>query len=112
MGLARRPGCGTALHGTCSPSVLRGLLRGAGPAPDLRVLLTVPEPVLVERLPARPANAYGRDGPELAEVLADLAGVEPLLLRSADLVLTTNAARSAIADLLLRRIAEIDPSLP
>ncbi len=63
-------------------------------------------------LRTRPANSFGRGGPELAEVVADLAGVEPFLLRTADLVLTTNAARSAIADLLLARIAEIDPSLP
>ncbi len=96
-----------------SPSVLGLLLRGAGQAPlRPRVLLTVPEPVLVERLGTRLGNSYGGDCPELGQVLTDRAEVEPLLLGSADLVLTTDAAPAQIADLLLRRIAEIDPSLP
>ena len=38
-------------------------------------------------------------------MLADLAAVEPLLRRSADLVLTTTAPTEEIADVLLRRIA-------
>jgi broad-specificity NMP kinase len=45
---------------------------------DLRVLLTAPEPVLVERLRTRTDNPYGRDERELAQVLADRAEVEPL----------------------------------
>jgi hypothetical protein len=71
---------------------------------DFRVLLTAPRPVLVERLRTRSGNAYGRDPSELAQVLADLAEVEPLLRRSADLVLTTTAPASELADALLRRI--------
>jgi hypothetical protein len=39
------------------------------------------------------------------EVLADLAEVEPLLRRSADLVLTTTAPPSQVADRLLGSIA-------
>jgi dephospho-CoA kinase len=73
---------------------------------DYRVLLTAPEPVLVERLRTRTTNSYGRDGAELAQVLADRAEVEPLLRRSADLVLTTTVPPAEIADVLLRRIAE------
>jgi hypothetical protein len=69
---------------------------------DLRVLLTAPESVLVRRLHTRTSNAYGRDGHQLAQVLADLADVEPLLRRSADLVLTTTAPPPHIADVLLR----------
>jgi broad-specificity NMP kinase len=59
---------------------------------DLRVLLTVPTAVLVERLRTRTTNGYGREPDELAEVLADVAAVEPRLRRSADLVLTTATA--------------------
>ncbi len=70
---------------------------------DLRVLLTAPSSVLVERLRAR--NGYGRDGAELSQVLGDLADVEPLLRRSADLVLTTTAPTAEVADVLLERIA-------
>jgi RNase adaptor protein for sRNA GlmZ degradation len=72
---------------------------------DRRVLLTVPEPVLVERLRTRTGSAYGRDDRELAQVLADRAEVEPLLRRSSDLVLTTTAPAGEIADALLRALA-------
>ena len=72
---------------------------------DLRVLLTAPGPVLVERLRTRSGNSYGRDGAELSQVLEDLVQVEPLLRRSANLVLTTTARPAEIADVLLERIA-------
>jgi dephospho-CoA kinase len=77
---------------------------------DYRVLLTAPEAVLVERLRTRTGNAYGRDERELAQVLADRAEVEPLLRRSADLVLATTGPPSQVADVMLRRIAEVDPA--
>jgi broad-specificity NMP kinase len=70
---------------------------------DYRVLLTVPRPVLVDRLMTRTGNTYGRE--ELAQVLADLDEVEPLLRRSADLVLATTAPPWDVADRLLERIA-------
>jgi shikimate kinase len=76
---------------------------------DYRVLLTAPRSVLVERLRTRTTNAYGRDPDELARVLADLVEVEPLLRRSADLILTTTPPTAAVADQLLRRIAELRP---
>jgi broad-specificity NMP kinase len=78
---------------------------------DYRVLLTAPESVLVKRLRTRTDNAYGRDDHELAQVLADLVEVEPLLRRSADLVLTTTVPTAEIADVLLRRIAQLCPGL-
>jgi shikimate kinase len=71
---------------------------------DYRVLLTVPRSVLVERLRTRTNNAYGREGTELSQVLADLTDVEPLLRRSADLVLTTTAPPPEVADALLARL--------
>jgi shikimate kinase len=73
---------------------------------DYRVLLTAPRSVLIERLRTRTGNRYGSDDAELAQVLADLAEVEPLLRRSADLVLPTTAPPSQVADRLLGRIAE------
>ena len=73
---------------------------------DYRVLLTAPSSVLTQRLRSRTGNRYGRDGAELAQVLADLAEVEPALRRSADLVLTTTAPLSQLADRLLGCIAE------
>jgi shikimate kinase len=78
---------------------------------DYRVLLTAPRAVLVERLRTRTSNAYGRDDRELRQVLADLDEVEPLLRRSADLVLRTTAPTAEIADLLLRRVAELRPDI-
>lgn len=68
---------------------------------DVRVLLTAPVPVIVERLRMRTGNAYGRDPAELEQVLADLQQVEPLLRRSADIVLATTTPVAAVADRLL-----------
>ena len=76
---------------------------------DYRVLLTAPRSVLIERLRSRTGNSYGRAGAELAQVLADLAAVEPLLRRSADLVLTTTTPPPQVADRLLEGIAANHP---
>jgi dephospho-CoA kinase len=73
---------------------------------DYRVLLTAPRSVLIQRLRTRTGNTYGRKGTELSQVLADLAEVEALLRRSADLVLTTTAPPREVADALLARIAD------
>jgi shikimate kinase len=74
---------------------------------DYRVLLTAPRSVLVRRLCTRTNNGYARGGAELSQMLADLAEVEPLLRRSADLVLTTTAPPPQLADRLLGRLAEL-----
>jgi dephospho-CoA kinase len=78
---------------------------------DFRVLLTVPRSVLIERLRTRTSNSYGRDADQLAQIVADLAEVEPLLRRSADLVLTSTAPQGELADVLLGRIAELEPGI-
>jgi dephospho-CoA kinase len=75
---------------------------------DYRVLLTAPRSLLIERLRTRTTNGYGRGDAELAQVLADLDAVEPLLRRSADLVLMTTAPPPQLADTLLARVAEPD----
>jgi dephospho-CoA kinase len=72
---------------------------------DYRVLLTVPREVLVDRLRTRTGNAYGRDGAELEQVLADLDEIEPLLRRSADLVVVTTEPPAEVADRILARVA-------
>jgi hypothetical protein len=75
---------------------------------DFRVLLTAPEALLVSRLSARTDNPYGQTSSELAQVLGDRAEIEPLLRRSADLVLTTTAPPAQLADAVLASIAERD----
>jgi shikimate kinase len=75
---------------------------------DYRVLLTVPRAVLIERLRTRTTNRYGRDGGELEQVRADLDEIEPLLRRSAHLVLTTTEPVQRVADRLLEAVAEFD----
>ena len=72
---------------------------------ELRVLLTAPEDVLVDRLRSRTGNAYGRSDEELAQVLADRAEIEPLLRRSAGLVLEATVAPSELADAVLAAVA-------
>ncbi|RKQ84886.1 shikimate kinase [Solirubrobacter pauli] len=71
---------------------------------DVRVLLTAPEALLVERLRERRSNPYGRNASERAQVLDDLATVEPLLRRSADLIVDTTASPADVADAVLRHV--------
>jgi GTPase SAR1 family protein len=78
---------------------------------DYRVLLTAPTPVLMQRLETRTSNSYGRDSQQRAQVLADLGKIEPLLRRSADLVLTTTIPQRDLADVLLRHIAGLEPGI-
>jgi shikimate kinase len=78
---------------------------------DYRVLLTAPTPVLIHRLETRLSNSYGRGPRERAQILDDLAEVEPLLRRCADLVLTTTVSQRELADLLLQRLAEVDSGI-
>jgi dephospho-CoA kinase len=72
---------------------------------DLRILLTAPATVLSERLRTRTTNAYGRTSDELAQVLADLEAVEPLLRRSADLVLDATRSPAELAEAIVARMA-------
>jgi GTPase SAR1 family protein len=73
---------------------------------DYRVVLTVPEDEIVMRLRTRTSNAYGQEPAERRQVLADLAHIEPLLRRSADLVLSTTAPVAEVADRLLAHVAD------
>jgi broad-specificity NMP kinase len=73
---------------------------------DLTVLLTVPLPVLVQRLRTRSGNTYGRSADERAQVLADVADVEPLLRRRADLVIDTTLPLASVVDRVLAAVRE------
>ena len=77
---------------------------------DYRVLLTAPEPVVIERLRTRTNNPYGTGEQQLSQVLTDFAEIEPLIRRSADLVLTTTEPPARVADTLLRRITALGPA--
>ena len=77
---------------------------------DYRVLLTAPEPVVIDRLRTRTNNPYGTGEQQLSQVLTDFAEIEPLIRRSADLVLTTTEPPASVADTLLRRIAALGPA--
>lgn len=79
---------------------------------DYRVLLTAPEPVVIERLRTRTSNRYGTGDQPLSQVLTDFAEIEPLIRRSADLVLTSTEPPARVADALLRRIAAPGAAAP
>jgi hypothetical protein len=58
----------------------------------------------VQRLKARTTNGHGRSAEQRAQVLADLADVEPLLRRSADLIIVTTEPTPLVADALLSHV--------
>ena len=72
---------------------------------DLYVLLTAPEEVIVERLETRTTNAFGKSAEERERVLADLRDIEPMLRRSADVVIDTNKALADVTEALLAVLA-------
>ncbi|MCW2992997.1 MAG: shikimate kinase [Conexibacter sp.] len=71
---------------------------------DTRILLTVPEDVLIERLRSRTTNSYGSTETERRQILSDRVEIEPLLRRSADLVLDTTATTSVLADVIVGHV--------
>jgi hypothetical protein len=76
---------------------------------DVRVLLSVPEQVLVQRLRTRTTNDFGRTDPELALVLHDLREVEPLLRTSADLVIDATLPVTEVAGVVERAAPRAQP---
>jgi hypothetical protein len=100
-------------EGDTRPLFLAGCSEEQATLPfEFRVLLTAPAAVLVQRLMIRTGNAYGRVDRQRPQVLADLVEVEPLLRRSADLVLTTTDPPSLVADKLLRHVLAFDRRQP
>jgi shikimate kinase len=71
---------------------------------DVRVLLSAPRDEIVRRLRSRTSKRYGSREAERGQVLADLESVEPLLRRTADLVLDTTEPVERVADRLLAAV--------
>jgi hypothetical protein len=72
---------------------------------DLKVLLTAPVEVILERLATRTTNSFGKLQAERDRVLADMEWVLPLVRRSADLVLDTTVPVSDVADAVVAAVA-------
>jgi dephospho-CoA kinase len=68
---------------------------------DLKILLTAPESMIVERLKTRSSNTYGKTAAETARVLADMNAVEPLLRQAADVVIDTQLSLEHVTDTVL-----------
>ena len=77
-----------------------------------RILLTAPPAVLVERLRRRTTNPYGAGPAEREQVLSDRAEVEPLLRRTADLVLDATVPARELADQVVRHLGLPDTLAP
>lgn len=77
---------------------------------DHIVLLSVPVPVLIERLTTRTTNPYGKHPDELAQTLEFVQTVEPSLRRSATLEIDTRAPLEEVITAILDhvRIPEFD----
>jgi shikimate kinase len=65
---------------------------------DAVVLLTASTEVLLHRIATRATNPFGKDPTERERVLADIATVEPLLRRTATVVISTEAPVEDVAD--------------
>ncbi|MCU1691750.1 MAG: hypothetical protein JWM64_841 [Frankiales bacterium] len=68
---------------------------------DQKVVLTVPEDLLLARLATRASNEFGKDAAERERVLSDRREFEPVLVASADLVLDTRQPLTAVVDAVL-----------
>jgi broad-specificity NMP kinase len=64
------------------------------------VLLSVPEPVLLDRVASRTSNEFGKSDEERARILTDLREVEPLLRRGATAEIDTRRPVAEVADLI------------
>ena len=76
---------------------------------DLKVLLTAPVPVILERLEARTTNTFGKVPAERDRVLADIEWVSPLLLSSSDVVIETTRPVCEVADAVVHAVARARP---
>lgn len=71
---------------------------------DHVVLLTAPTPVLLARLAGRTNNPYGKRIEELAQILANLETVEPLLRRRATLEVDTSVPVEDVVEAILKHV--------
>ena len=71
---------------------------------DHVILLSAPAPVIIERLPARTNNPYGKHPDELAQILGHLQTVEPLLRRRASLEVDTRVPVDQVVEAILNHV--------
>lgn len=69
---------------------------------DLVILLSAPAHVMTERLAVRTGNPYGKAPADMDRILADLAGVEPLLRKAADHEIRTTIPLTDVVAQILR----------
>lgn len=68
---------------------------------DRKILLTAPEPLILSRVRERSSNAFGKSADERSQILQDLREVEPLLRRTADVVVDTRQPLTVVTDSVL-----------
>ncbi len=68
---------------------------------DKIVLLSAPVDVITERIQTRTTNSYGKDPAEMAEILSNIAEIEPLLRKGADLEIDTSIALNEVVSTVL-----------
>lgn len=71
---------------------------------DHIVLLSVPKEIIVARLTTRTNNSYGKHPEELAETLAYVETVEPLLRKGATLEVDTRAPVDEVVGMILAHV--------
>lgn len=65
---------------------------------DTVILLTAPVPVILERIASRSNNDFGKSEDERQRILGDIATVEPLLVKIADVVIDTTMPLDDVVD--------------
>jgi dephospho-CoA kinase len=67
---------------------------------DAIVLLTAPTDVVLQRIDRRTNNPFGKFAQERAEILADIAEVEPLLRQAATHEISTDCPLAEVVDIV------------
>ena len=73
------------------------------------ILLSAPVDVIVERLPTRTTNTYGKHPDEAARVLDLIERVEPLLRKTADHEINTSVPLNDVVATVLQIAHEAQP---
>ena len=73
---------------------------------DHIILLTAPDPVIIERLATRTNNPYGKRPEEVARVLDLVQSIEPILRQGAGHVVDTNGPLDQVVTQVLRLAGE------
>lgn len=71
---------------------------------DLKVLLTAPTDVILQRLQSRTSNTFGKTKAERERALSDVEWVLPLLSASADLVIDTTKTVNEVANAVTQAV--------